>query len=120
MNSNFQTNFTNWYETEPNNAGEGEDCVECTNFSKWNDLACTEGRVSICLFDKQNNVLSLTSSSSTTSTSTSPTTTTKSSTVSVRNYSYSTTSRSTTKKKAVTKRAPTTTETVLSIIPDSE
>ena len=117
MNSNFQTNFTNWYETEPNNAGEGEDCVECTNFSKWNDLACTEGRTSICLFDKQNNVLSLTS---TTPTSTNPTTTTKSSTVSVRNYSYSTTSRSTTKKKAATKRAPTTTETVLSIIPDSE
>ena len=115
MNSNFQTNFTNWYETEPNNAGEGEDCVECTNFSKWNDLACTEGRTSICLFDKQNNVLSITSS-----TSTNPTTTTKSSTVSVRNYSYSTTSRSTTKKKAATKRASTTTETVLSIIPDSE
>ena len=117
INSNFQTNFTNWYETEPNNAGEGEDCVECTNFSKWNDLACTEGRTSICLFDKQNNVLSITSP---TPTSTNPTTTTKSSTVSVRNYSYSTTSRSTTKKKAATKRAPTTTETVLSIIPDSE
>ena len=114
MNSNFQTNFTNWYETEPNNAGEGEDCVECTNFSKWNDLACTEGRTSICLFDKQNNVLGITS------TSTNPTTTTRSSTLSVRNYSYSTTSRSTTKKKAATKRAPTTTETVLSIIPDSE
>ena len=119
INSNFQTNFTNWYETEPNNAGEGEDCVECTNFSKWNDLACTEGRTSICLFDKQNNVLSITSTTPT-ATSTNPTTTTKSSTVSVRNYSYSTTSRSTTKKKAATKRAPTTTETVLSIIPDSE
>ena len=114
MNSNFQTNFTNWYETEPNNAGEGEDCVECTNFSKWNDLACTEGRTSICLFDKQNNVLSITSTTPTS------TTTTKSSTASVRNYSYSTTSRSTTKKKEATKRAPTTTETVLSIIPDSE
>ena len=56
----FQATFTNWYEDEPNNAGEeGEDCVETTNFNKWNDLSCDETRMFICIFDEQLNTLSV-------------------------------------------------------------
>ena len=54
----MQTTFTNWYDNEPNNAGdEGEDCVETTNFNKWNALACDENRMFICIFDEKLNAL---------------------------------------------------------------
>ena len=46
-----QLSFTNWYDGEPNNAGNGEDCVEVSNFRKWNDLPCNEHRMFVCEFD---------------------------------------------------------------------
>jgi len=44
------THFS-WYDGEPNNAGMGEDCVEQTNFEKWNDIDCDEYKMFICEFD---------------------------------------------------------------------
>ena len=69
----FQATFSNWYEDEPNNAGEeGEDCVETTNFNKWNDLSCDETRMFICIFDEQLNTLSADKTTSTPLVSTTP------------------------------------------------
>jgi len=49
--SQERLSFTNWYDGEPNNAGNGEDCVEVSNFRKWNDLPCNEKRMFVCEFD---------------------------------------------------------------------
>lgn len=52
----LQTNFTNWNEGEPNNAVNGEDCVETTHLGNWNDLDCEEYKPFICKFDEQYDV----------------------------------------------------------------
>ena len=48
----MQANYTKWYDGEPNNAQSGEDCVESTNFNKWNDIDCGDTRKFICEFDE--------------------------------------------------------------------
>ena len=45
--------FNAWRSNEPNNAGDGEDCVEVYN-SGWNDLPCGETRRYACQFNKVN------------------------------------------------------------------
>jgi len=49
--SGIELTYFNWYDGEPNNAGSGEDCVEVSNFQKWNDLDCDEYRMFVCEFD---------------------------------------------------------------------
>ncbi|KAG1955861.1 pancreatic secretory granule membrane major glycoprotein GP2-like [Pimephales promelas] len=48
-NSTLKQGF--WYEEEPNNAGEGEDCVELMpsdSIPNWNDLPCSLKRKAVC------------------------------------------------------------------------
>ena len=54
--SGVELSFTNWYDGEPNNAGTGEDCVEVSNFQKWNDLDCDDHRMFVCEFDTKNDI----------------------------------------------------------------
>jgi hypothetical protein len=36
------TSYTNWRSGEPNNAINGEDCVQVANTGGWNDLPCSD------------------------------------------------------------------------------
>jgi len=45
--------FSSWREGEPNNYGQGEDCVEYTD-GLWNDVDCDESRHYICKYEKKN------------------------------------------------------------------
>jgi len=37
----YPLSYDNWKEGEPNNAGDGEDCVSVSN-GLWEDVSCTE------------------------------------------------------------------------------
>eukprot|EP00092_Neocalanus_flemingeri_P037866 GFUD01041219.1.p1 GENE.GFUD01041219.1~~GFUD01041219.1.p1 ORF type:complete len:465 (+),score=105.82 GFUD01041219.1:61-1395(+) len=54
--SGEELSYFNWHDGEPNNAGVGEDCVEVSNFQKWNDLDCDEYRLFVCEFDTKYNL----------------------------------------------------------------
>ncbi|XP_016048320.2 pulmonary surfactant-associated protein D isoform X2 [Erinaceus europaeus] len=42
--------YSNWAPGEPNNNGNGENCVEIFTNGKWNDKSCGERRLVICQF----------------------------------------------------------------------
>lgn len=40
--------YSNWGSGEPNNAGEGEDCIHLSQGNQWNDLNCERNLTFIC------------------------------------------------------------------------
>ncbi|EDL41705.1 mannose-binding protein C isoform X1 [Mus musculus] len=42
--------YTNWNDGEPNNTGDGEDCVVILGNGKWNDVPCSDSFLAICEF----------------------------------------------------------------------
>lgn len=42
--------YTNWNDGEPNNVGDGENCVVLLSNGKWNDVTCSSSFLVICEF----------------------------------------------------------------------
>jgi len=51
--SRVDDGWTNWNGAEPNDWGNGEDCVQATTNGKWNDIRCSKPLVYMCQVSKQ-------------------------------------------------------------------
>ena len=49
----FAVIWTNWAPQEPNDWGNGEDCVVMGTHERWNDIVCHSSRTVVCEKDSE-------------------------------------------------------------------